>query len=286
MTDTAGGTSTEADGTPNGQGTESLATLLRLIPSASERVAFVTGASRGIGAAIAVALARRGHAVVVAARYAAASATTVSTIEAAGGRAVAIACDITGPASVDAAVARTIDAFGRLDVVVNNAGAIDPIGRIDAVSVDDWARGLQVNLVGHFAMTRAALPWLLKGDRPVVVNVSSGAAHTPREGWSAYCCAKAGLAMFTRSLALEVPAVATYGLQPGVVDTGMQVRIRASGVNEISRIPRERLAAAGRPAEYVAWLCAERPTDLVGQDLTVADTALTTRVFATEGRGA
>ncbi len=255
--------------------------------AALQRVAFVTGASRGIGAAIAVALARRGHAVVVGARNADACAATVTAVEEAGSTAVAVDCDITDAGSVERAVARTLGAFGRLDALVNNAGAIDPIGRIDTISVDDWARGLQVNLVGHFIMTRAALPSLVAGDRPVVVNLSSGAAHAPREGWSAYCSAKAGLAMFTRALALEYPAIACYGLQPGVVDTEMQVRIRASGINEISRIPRDRLAAAGRPADYVAWLCGERPADLVGQDLTVADGALTARVFGpAEGRAA
>jgi NAD(P)-dependent dehydrogenase (short-subunit alcohol dehydrogenase family) len=254
--------------------------------ASNQRVAFVTGASRGIGAAIAVALARRGHAVAVGARNADACSATVAAVEAAGSTAIAVDCDITDPASVDAALDRTLATYGRLDVLVNNAGAIDPIGRIDAVSIDDWARGLQVNLVGHFVMTRAALAPLLASDRPVVVNLSSGAAHAPREGWSAYCSAKAGLAMFTRSLALEFPAIACYGLQPGVVDTEMQVRIRASGINEISRIPRERLAPVERPADHVAWLCVERPVDLVGQDLSVNDAALTARVATATGGGA
>ena len=86
--------------------------------------------------------------------------------------------------------------------------------------------------------------------------------------------------MLTRSLALEYPQVRTYGLQPGVVDTEMQVAIRASGINEISRIPRDKLAQPERPAQFIAWLCATQPQDLVGQDLTVNDSALIARMEA------
>jgi NAD(P)-dependent dehydrogenase (short-subunit alcohol dehydrogenase family) len=84
--------------------------------------------------------------------------------------------------------------------------------------------------------------------------------------------------MLTRCIATEYPGVPTYGFQPGVVDTDMQVRIRASGINEISRIPRAQLAPPERPAAFIAWLCDTRPSDLVGQDLTVNDEALQNRV--------
>ena len=240
-------------------------------------VALVTGASRGIGAAVAVALAAKGIVPVLAVRDPTRCGDVVRAIEA-GGRPVSVAtCDIGDAGSVANAVEVAIGTWGRLDIVVNNAGQIDPIARIADASPDEWARSLQVNLLGHFLVTRAALPHLTRSTRPVIVNISSGAAHGPREGWSAYCSAKAGLAMFTRCIAGEHPRIAVYGLQPGVVDTAMQVRIRASGVNEISRIPREKLASASRPAACVAWLCHERPVDLIGQDLSIADPALLAR---------
>jgi NAD(P)-dependent dehydrogenase (short-subunit alcohol dehydrogenase family) len=243
-----------------------------------ERVALVTGASRGIGAAGALALAQQGFVPVLAVRDPASAAQAIAAIRSRDLRAECVACDVTSEVSVREAVAETLRIAGRLDALVNNAGQIDPIGKLADTDAQAWADAISVNLVGAYRMVHAALPALERSDRPVIVNISTGAAHTPREGWSAYCSAKAGLAMLTRCLALEYPLVATYGLQPGVVDTEMQVRIRASGINEISRIPRANLAAPERPAAFIAWLCATRPADLVGQDLTVNDAALQQRI--------
>ena len=118
--------------------------------------------------------------------------------------------------------------------------------------------------------------------RGAVVNVSSGAAHAPLEGWAAYCSTKAALHMFTQALHLEEgERVAVYGASPGTVDTEMQVLIRASGVNPISQIPRGDLAPASLPAKGVAWLLDARPEDLRGQDVRVRDAAIMARI---EGR--
>jgi NAD(P)-dependent dehydrogenase (short-subunit alcohol dehydrogenase family) len=243
-----------------------------------ERVALVTGASRGIGAAAALALARRGFLPVLAVRDPASAGDALAAIEAEGLRALSVTCDVGNTASAQAAIADCVRQAGRLDVLVNNAGQIDPIGKLADSDPAAWEMAASVNLVGPARMARAALPHLLRSPAACILNVSTGAAHTPREGWSAYCSTKAGLVMLTRSLALEYPQVACYGLQPGVVDTGMQVRIRASGMNEISRIPRDKLAPVERPAGFIAWLCDARPEDLRGQDLTVADEALERRV--------
>src|SRR3546814_9905713 len=97
---------------------------------------------------------------------------------------------------------------------------------------------------------------MIKAGGGTVINVSSGAAERPRQGWSAYCAGKVGLAMITRSLALETEGrgLRVFGFRPGIVDTEMQVTIRASGVNEISRIPREKLLPATDPARFMLWL--------------------------------
>jgi NAD(P)-dependent dehydrogenase (short-subunit alcohol dehydrogenase family) len=244
-----------------------------------QRVALVTGASRGIGAAAALALAQRGFLPVLAVRQPASADEALEAVASNGLRALRVACDVSDTASCQAAVSECLRLAGGLDVLVNNAGQIEPIGRVDETDPRDWAAAIDVNLVGPYRMAHAALPALLESAQACILNISTGAAHAPREGWSAYCSAKAGLVMLTRSLALEYPKVATYGLQPGVVDTGMQVRIRASGINEISRIPRDKLAAPERPAAFIAWLAHRRPADLVGQDLTVNDAALERRVL-------
>jgi len=245
-------------------------------PTATTRVALVTGAARGIGAATALALANRGIATVLAVRDPASAKPVFEAIGRLGQACRIEACDVADHAAVTAAVKRVLADWGRLDIVINNAGQIDPIGHLGDTDPAQWARAITVNLVGAYHVVHACLPALLASPAAAVLNVSSGAAHAPREGWSAYCSSKAGLYMLARSIGEEYASrgVAAYSLQPGVVDTGMQVRIRASGMNEISRIPRENLAAPEFAAGVIAWLCDERPVHHRGKDLSVRDEAL------------
>lgn len=239
------------------------------------RIALITGAARGIGAATALALARRGIAPVLAVRDPAAAQAAADAVRALGAPCRVVPCDVADYASVRAAVAQTLAECGRLDAIVNNAGTIDPIGHLGDTDPAQWARAIAVNLTGAYHVVHAALPALLE-HRGAVVNVSTGAAHAPREGWTAYCSAKAGLAMLTQCIAHEYAqrGLSVYGLQPGMVDTGMQTRIRASGMNPISQIPRADLAPVEVSAGVIAWLIAECPQDLIGQDLTVRDEQL------------
>ncbi len=241
----------------------------------SGRVAIVTGAARGIGAATCRALADAGAQVVAAVRAPAAEpppafAGAVPPITLMG-------CDVAASKSVADLIAAVVGQFGRLDILINNAGTVEPIGRIADTDPDAWLHGITVNLAGPYYAVRAALPHFAAGG--VVVNLSSGAAHTPREGWSAYCSGKAGLAMFTRAIAHEYGAagVRAYGFQPGVVDTDMQGLIRASGINEISRLKREQLRPVAQPAQVIAYLCSDAAVDLAGQELSIADAALCAR---------
>ena len=107
----------------------------------------------------------------------------------------------------------------------------------------------------------------------MIVNVSSGAAHRPQEGWAAYCAGKAGLAMLTKCTHLEYGAqgVRVYGFAPGVVDTAMQGAIRASGINPVSTLRREDLAPTDQPAKAIAWLCTQAAAGLAGQELDIRD---------------
>ncbi|VCU70074.1 3-oxoacyl-[acyl-carrier-protein] reductase FabG [Pigmentiphaga humi] len=252
--------------------------------TSSGRMAVVTGAARGIGAAIAVALARRGIGSVLAVRDPAKAEPARRDAAALGVPCTAVRCDVTDDADVSALVGHVLEKHGRFDVLVNNAGQIAPIARIADGDPHDWLRNLDTNLAGPYRLLRAALPALARAQG-AVVNISTGAALTPREGWSAYCSAKAGLSMLTRCVAHEYGAagVAAYSLQPGVVDTDMQGLIRQSGMNEISRIPRAELAPPERSACVVAWLADERPEDLRGQELSVGDEALMARAGAAQG---
>ena len=113
----------------------------------------------------------------------------------------------------------------------------------------------------------------------MVVNVSSGAAHRPQEGWSAYCASKAGLVMLGRSLMLEYGAqgLRVYGFAPGIVRTDMQVKIRASGINPVSRISPDDLLPAEQPAALIAWLCRAEAGDFPQGECDIRDQELRRR---------
>mgnify|MGYP002403323653 CR=1 FL=1 len=236
------------------------------------KVVLVTGASRGIGLSAALALAGAGATVVGLARSIGGADTLRAGLEATGRAHLLLPCDVADWEAVRAAVQAATERFGAIDVLVNNAGVIDPIGRIGDTDPAQWSAAIAVNLGGSYNAVRAALPSLL-ARRGAVINVSSGAAHRPLDGWSAYCAGKAGLAMLTRSLALEYgdAGLRVFGFQPGVVDTEMQARIRASGVNEVSRLRREELAPPDDPARAIVYLCGPDAADLAGQELTIRD---------------
>jgi NAD(P)-dependent dehydrogenase (short-subunit alcohol dehydrogenase family) len=235
----------------------------------------VTGASRGVGAAVAIWLGRRGCRVALVARNADALASTADAVEAAGGEAVSIPADLAHTGSSVDVVAAARDALGPLDAVVSNAGVIDPIERLAAVEMEDWKTAIAVNLTAPAALARAALPDLIE-RRGRFLALSSTAGTTPIEGLSAYCVAKAGLAMLVRVLALEAPEVTALSVQPGPVDTDMQVSLRADPSTALAP-ERAQLYQDFRaesmlrppevPARSIAWLALAAPTEWSGQDV-------------------
>ena len=181
--------------------------------------ALVTGAGRGIGRAIALALGRAGVGVTVVARTPSDLESLVSEIVAAGGKAVAHPGDVRDPALAAAAVARAEKAHGRLQILVNNAG-VGGHKPVAETTDEDWQRILDTNLSAVFRFTRAALPQLTKGGGHVFM-ISSLAGVNPIAGMSAYCASKAGLDHFSACLMLEVrqQGVKVSTICPGSVDT-------------------------------------------------------------------
>jgi NAD(P)-dependent dehydrogenase (short-subunit alcohol dehydrogenase family) len=232
------------------------------------RRAVVTGGSRGIGLAVVEALAARGAEVLFTARNAegieAATAALPRGLNARG-----IVCDVTDLERMKALLADPID------ILINNAGVIGPIARIAEVDLADWAENHRVNVLSAFGAIRLALPGLIR-RKGTIVNLSSGAAFNPMEGWSAYCAGKAALAMITRCVHLEYggAGVRAFGFAPGLVDTDMQAAIRASGVNPVSALPRESLRPASEPGQAIAWLCTPEADDLAGTDLDIRNATL------------
>jgi NAD(P)-dependent dehydrogenase (short-subunit alcohol dehydrogenase family) len=251
--------------------------------SLSGKVVIVTGASRGIGAAAAAALAKAGASLVLTARDPTQIDSVAQAITRDGGTAIAIPCDVSDWAAVQRVVAETQRRFGKIDALINNAGVIEPIAVTAESDPTAWACSIQINLIGAYYVIRAVLPPMLAAGGGTIVNVSSGAAHNPLEGWSAYCSGKAGLAMLTRQIALEHAAqgIRAFGFQPGTTDTEMQVVIRASGINPISKIPRENLTPVAHPAAAIVYLCTSAADDLAGKEFSLRDEAFRQRLNLT-----
>jgi 3-oxoacyl-[acyl-carrier protein] reductase len=244
------------------------------------KVIVVTGASRGIGAAAAMALGKAGATIVLTARDGALAGEVARAIAAAGGTALASACDVSDYAAVEALVTETKSHFGTVDILINNAGVIEPIASIAESDPAAWARNTQINLTGAYHAIRAVLPGMIASGGGTIVNLSSGAAIRPLEGWSAYCSAKAGLHMLTRAVALETVGlgIRVFGFQPGTTDTDMQVLIRASGTNPVSQIPRAKLTPVAHPAAAIVYLCTPAADDLIGKDFSLGDEAFRARL--------
>jgi NAD(P)-dependent dehydrogenase (short-subunit alcohol dehydrogenase family) len=240
----------------------------------------LTGASRGIGAAAAEAMAAEGAALLLLARSAEGITSLATRLRRNGVQAEAMTCDVAEFSQVQAAVARAREAFGRIDAMINNAGVIEPIGPLASVDPRAWSHAVDINLKGVFNGMRAVLPEMRAQGGGVIVNLGSGAAHTPLEGWSHYCAAKAATAMLTRCAHLENRGrgIRVFSLSPGTVATDMQRRIKASGINPVSQMDFASHAPPEDPARALVWLLTEEAAGFAGQEIALREPDVRARI--------
>lgn len=183
----------------------------------------VTGGGRGIGRAIARALAAEGMAIAVAARSQDQLAETVSLISAAGGRAVPVQADVTDRDAVEGLVERCLAEFGQIDLLLNNAGSFRGIGPVWEVDPSTWWTDVSTNLLGAFLSCRSVLPHMIARGRGKIINMAGGGSVSPLPYGSSYGCSKAAILRFTDTLAKEVEShgIEVYAMSPGLVRTAM-----------------------------------------------------------------
>jgi 3-oxoacyl-[acyl-carrier protein] reductase len=236
-----------------------------------DKVSLVTGASRGIGRAIARELAARGATVLAAARDQEKLAQVVSEIVAEGGKALALPLDVADRAAVESAFAAILKAHGRLDHLINNAG-ITRDNLVLRLKLEDWQQVLDTNLTGAFLCTQAALRPMLKQRSGRIVNVTSVVGLTGNAGQANYAASKAGLVGFTRSVAREVASrsITVNAVAPGFIETDMTAAMTDKAREAVaSQIPLGRVGQPEDVAAAVAFLVSDRAAYITGQVLAV-----------------
>jgi 3-oxoacyl-[acyl-carrier protein] reductase len=236
------------------------------------RIAIVTGASRGIGRVIALALAKRGAAVVVNFASNAGAAELVSReIKEIGGRVLTFQADVSAPVEADALIKAANAEFGRVDILVNNAG-ITRDNLILRMKDEDWDQVLGVNLKGAFNCTRAAARGMLKNRFGRIINISSVVALIGNAGQANYCAAKAGLIGFTKAMAKELGSrnITVNAVAPGFITTEMTAGLpEAVRETMLAQIPLKKFGEPEEVAELVAFLASDAVGYITGQTIAV-----------------
>jgi 3-oxoacyl-[acyl-carrier protein] reductase len=234
------------------------------------KVAVVTGASRGIGRAIATMLAGRGATVVAAAR-AENAAETVAAISAAGGRGERATVDVTDPASVDALIAGIMAAHGRIDILVNNAG-ITRDQLMLRMKRADWDDVIATNLTSAFTCAQAAIKPMVKQRSGRIISVSSVVGQSGNAGQANYAASKAGLIGFSKALARELASrnITVNVVAPGLVETDMTRAVTGKAQGDwLAQIPLGRIGSPDDIAAAVCFLASDEASYITGHVLAV-----------------
>jgi NAD(P)-dependent dehydrogenase (short-subunit alcohol dehydrogenase family) len=239
------------------------------------KVAFVTGAANGIGRAAALAFARKGAGVVVADVSEQGNQETVRMIEEAGGRTLAVRCDVSQAEDVRAALDQTVETFGRLDFAFNNAGVEQPITAAADLTEQEWDRIVDINLRSVFLCMKHEIPLMLKQGGGAIVNTSSGAGVKGIAGQAAYCAAKFGIVGLTKAAALDYAKanIRVNAVCPGIIETPMMDRFSGGTPEGRERvIAQEPVGRMGKPEEIAAavvWLCSDAAAFVVGHAMVI-----------------
>jgi 3-oxoacyl-[acyl-carrier protein] reductase len=233
------------------------------------RVALVTGGSRGIGRATALAMAARGADVAVIAQSNEAAETTAEAIRSSGRRALAVGCDVASWPAVEAMVAQVAAGLGPPTVLLNAAGISGQKGPIVDLPPDVYERILAVNVLGPFHLMKAVLPHMLARNQGVIINMTSSAGQRPRPTRCMYGSTKAALDVLAATAALEVAGagIRVYAVSPGLIDTDMNAHDYATmppdeQAQRKARIDSGEMRPPEEPGAFLAWLATDAAADV------------------------
>ena len=236
------------------------------------KVAFVTGAASGIGRATAIAFAAEGARVAILDLTDDALRDTADAIQNAGGEVLVIACDVSKPEQVEAAVARTVETFGRVDVAFNNAGVENKVAPVAEIELDEWDRILDINLRGTFVCMKHELAQMVRQGSGVVINTSSGAGVRGVAGGAAYAASKHAIIGLTKSAALDYAKsnIRVNAILPGNIETPMMDRFTGGDIQKaIDLEPVGRLGKPEEIADAVLWMSANLGAFVTGASISV-----------------
>ena len=241
------------------------------MPDSDGRVAFVTGASRGIGKAVARLFGSQGVKVVCASRTAADLERVVKDITDSGGEAMATPLDTADTSAFSAAVIQAAERFGPIHILVNNAGIVrDKL--ILRMSETDWDSVLDVNLKGYFNGIKAATPFMMKNRFGRIINITSVVGITGNAGQSNYAAAKAGAIGLTKSAAKELASrnITVNAIAPGYIETDMTGQLSEDVKNELTtQIPLKRIGSPDDVAQLVSFIASDEAGYITGQTISV-----------------
>ena len=230
--------------------------------SFKKKICLITGARTGIGLSVGLRLAKNGYRVIFSGRKLNDCKNTVNHLLANGFEVAETPIDLSNLSTLKTQTEMALSIWGTLDILINNGAVIEPINSIQKIDPQDFKKAVQVNYLAPTLLISYCWGDLTK-NRGKVINILSGAAVNPIEGWTAYCSTKAALHMVNQQTHLEghEHGIISIGISPGMVDTAMQGKIRDSGINQVSKVSKEDLIDAKRTGSFALW-CASSDADI------------------------
>ena len=243
-----------------------------MLESLKKKTCLITGARTGIGLSIGQTLAQNGYRVIFSGRKLNDCKDTVNQLVTDGFQAVESPINLSNLSSLKQQTEMALSIWGTVDILINNGAVIEPITSLEKIELQDFEKAVRVNYLAPSLLISYCWNYLLK-NRGKVINVLSGASINAIEGWTAYCSTKAALHMINQQTHLEGNqyGISSIGLSPGMVDTDMQGKIRASGINQVSKVRKEDLKSSKKIGLFALWCASSDANEFSGKMISEND---------------